>query len=144
MPIRILILDDNDALGALFQQAFMRRGFEVYVASTGADALRIVANHPIDAAITDFELPEFSGLEFCRSLTRQYSHLRRRIPVWLMSGLDLPELETQAIAAGACGLLRKPFNLDAAGDEIAETLQEYASHLATGPNAPAACETTLE
>ena len=84
------------------------RGFQVLLADNTADGLVIAATRELDAVITDYHVPRTNGIEFCRALRRQDQAFDRRLPLWIMTG-D-PALTTkEAIAAGAEGLFRKPF-----------------------------------
>jgi CheY-like chemotaxis protein len=110
MPHRLLIVDDNAPLREMFRETFSGRGFEVIVAATVTEALQAAARHAIDAVLTDLEIPDMSGLELCDALTKQRNASGRSIPVWLMTGSEQPDIALRALAAGACGLLRKPFS----------------------------------
>jgi CheY-like chemotaxis protein len=122
MPNRILVVEDNDPLRELFRDTLMLRGFDVVVAANGIEALEAATSYTIDAVITDLEIPGLSGLELCRALRRQTAVFGRHIPVWLMSGSNQPGLMKQALEAGACGLLRKPFSLDEACGQVERSL----------------------
>jgi CheY-like chemotaxis protein len=122
MPNRILVVEDNDPLRELFRDTLTLRGFEVVVAANGIEALEAAAGYTIDAVITDLEIPGLSGLELCRALRRQTAVFGRNIPVWLMTGSNQPGLTKQALDAGACGLLRKPFSLDEACGRVERSL----------------------
>jgi two-component system, OmpR family, response regulator MtrA len=134
MPKRILVVEDNDPLRELFRDTLTLRGFEVVVAANGSEALEAAKGYTIDAVITDLEIPGLSGLELCRALRRQTAVFGRHIPVWLMTGSNQTGLMQQALEAGACGLLRKPFSLDQACAQVERSLGLDSAVFA--PNGP--------
>jgi CheY-like chemotaxis protein len=79
MPHRILIVDDNESLRAMFRETFSGHGFEVVVAESVAESLRAAAHYAVDAVLTDLEIPGASGLEFCEVLKQQKAVLGRRV-----------------------------------------------------------------
>ncbi len=122
MPCRILIVEDNDALRDMFRETLLHRGFEVLVASTSTDALEISAEYTADAVLTDLDIPGVSGLELCRTLADRNAVFGQKPLVWLMTGSHDPELSSQAIAVGACGVLRKPFSVQTVCNAIEQLL----------------------
>jgi CheY-like chemotaxis protein len=57
------------------------RGYEVVTASNGEAALQTLREHPVDAAITDNEMPGMTGLQ----LAREMKHLQTNLPVLMFS-----------------------------------------------------------
>lgn len=66
----VLIVDDDPGVYESIRLWLEDDGFEVRVAPTGADALRLLAAAPVDAALVDLQLPDMSGEEFlCQALS---------------------------------------------------------------------------
>jgi CheY-like chemotaxis protein len=110
MPPRILLVDDEnsvrDSLYALLESA----GYEVLAASNGPDGLTIFRQsaRPDDLLVTDYNMPEMSGLELARECSRLFHGLR----VLYVSG-SRPDEELQAdLHAGKRDFLAKPFRGD--------------------------------
>ena len=63
----VLLVDDEqpnlDVLGS-----FLEADYEVYTATSGAQALRIAASTPIDVVVTDQRMPEMTGIELLEQL----------------------------------------------------------------------------
>ena len=55
-PIRnvLLCVDDDEAIRCLLESALEQFGYTTFVASNGHEALRLTAQHPIDAVILDY------------------------------------------------------------------------------------------
>ena len=96
----------------MIRSLLVMRGYHVIVARNGPEGLALAAENAIDGALTDIEMPEMNGYEFCRQLRAQQQAAGRDVPVWIMSGVFRPALEKRAAEAGAILVLRKPFPID--------------------------------
>ncbi|MBI3408778.1 MAG: response regulator [Planctomycetes bacterium] len=72
-PKKILIVDDNPSIRALLSCILQRKGFLVYVASEGKEAVDFLKNHAdsIDLALVDVNMPDMDGpqtLATCRAI----------------------------------------------------------------------------
>jgi two-component system response regulator ChvI len=68
-PIAVLIVDNDPGVYTSIRMWLEDDGFQVRVATTGADALRILADAPIDVGLVDLRLPDMSGEDLlCRAL----------------------------------------------------------------------------
>jgi len=88
-PIRqiVLCVDDEDAIRCLLESALEHFGYTALVAGSGREALRLAAQHWIDAVILDYSLPDMNGGEVARKMKR----LRPDVPIILFSGSqDIP------------------------------------------------------
>src|SRR5262249_54252000 len=73
-PARILLVDDEPSIQRALTPLLRSRGYDVEVAGTGRDALRIATEHPPDLIVLDLGLPDIEGTEVCRRV-RQSSAL---------------------------------------------------------------------
>jgi two-component system phosphate regulon response regulator PhoB len=90
--MRILVVDDSPHARTILQLFLSAEGFEVTTASGVEEALLCVQEHGPDLIITDYAMPERSGLDLCRHL-RTHGHTRH-IPIVLHTCTDLPHSET--------------------------------------------------
>lgn len=104
-------------LRAVFEDA----GLQVRCAFNVSDALKLAVEHPIDGALTDYEMPQFDGLHFCREFRRETAAAGRPAPVWVMTG-SITLTPEQALAAGAETVFRKPFSAIDVAREIQKRL----------------------
>lgn len=118
---RILIVDDEVAMGNMLAACCDMWGFEPVVVTTGAEALQILEHSTPDLILTDFMMPGMSGHELCRR-ARADSRLRD-VPVVLTSSA----VEAAGRDSPADALLPKPFDLDEVERVIRESL-ERGSH----------------
>ncbi|MHC4875520.1 MAG: response regulator transcription factor [Planctomycetota bacterium] len=107
--MRILIVEDEEALAKGLQFNFEQEGFEVELAGDGATALRLfeAAEAPFDLIILDLMLPGMSGYETCRELRK----LDQFVAVLVLSARTLSEDRTMAFDCGADQYMSKPFAL---------------------------------
>ena len=104
--IRVLVVEDDDQLRKLFRIALEDAGFEVETASTGLEAIELLAHVTFQVDVSDVVMP-MDGV----ALLRVVNERALEVPVVLVSGQ--PELDTasKAVQYGACQYLFKPVAL---------------------------------
>lgn len=128
--IRTLVVED-DPVAAQAHAAYVGRvrGFEVVAgASTGTEALRVLATTGVDLVLLDVHLPDLSGLEVLRRM-RGAGHTTDVIMV--TRARDLAVVQA-AISFGATQYLVKPFTFSTVRAKLEGHL-EYRSRLREGP-----------
>ncbi|MBN1608366.1 MAG: response regulator [Polyangiaceae bacterium] len=120
--LRILVLDDEPIVGNRLKPALAKSGYEVRVATTGADAVRLIDEVGFDIVVTDIRMEGVDGMDVLR-------HVRARSPgtlVIMITGFATVDLAREALTMGAFDFIAKPFKLDDLRRTIlraAETLQ---------------------
>lgn len=104
---RILLLEDDAALGRGVTMALEHSARTVTLAETQARAHKLLAQTQYDLLILDINLPDGSGLELLR--TRRATG--DRTPVILLTANDLELDEVTGLEAGADDYITKPFSL---------------------------------
>jgi two-component system response regulator YesN len=104
----ILIVDDNRSMADALVDILVLKSFETFVASSGAEALQILHEHPIDVLLTDVIMAEMDGVELYRQTREAYPQL---ITV-LMTAYAADELIQQGMAEGIKTVLTKPVDID--------------------------------
>lgn len=105
----IMVIDDQALVRAVLTLMLEARGFTVRVAHDGETALAEHAASPVDAFLIDVDMPGMNGVEVCRNLRTLCERSGQPLRAWMMTGVVGRDLETAAIAAGARGVLAKPF-----------------------------------
>ena len=100
----ILLVDDEPAIQRALGPLLRSRGYDVTIAGTGADALRLVAEQPPDLIVLDLGLPDLEGTEVCRRV-----RLASTVPIVVLSARGAEEDKVQALALGADDYVTKPF-----------------------------------
>ena len=105
---RILVVEDSDATRSMIVAALDdpdRR--EVFEASSGFEALRLLPHHLFDAIVTDVNMPDINGLELIGFLKSHPQY--RTIPILVVS-TEVAEADVaRAMALGSKDYVRKPF-----------------------------------
>ena len=100
---RILIVDDDPLLLTFLTEVIGHAGYETVTASSGEQALQVVAQGEPDLALLDITMPGMSGLELAARLKAETG-----VPFMFLSAVDDSESARQAAAHGAVGYLVKP------------------------------------
>lgn len=103
---RILVVEDDRSLVRALASNLEVRGYDVSVATDGADAMRLAADDRPDLVILDLGLPERDGLEVLQSL-RGWTD----IPVIVLSARGTEGDKVEALDAGADDYVAKPFGM---------------------------------
>jgi two-component system KDP operon response regulator KdpE len=104
---RVLVVDDDPRILKTLEVNLRARGFDVVLARTGEDALKLAARHHADAVILDLGLPQMDGLDVVRGL-RGWSS----VPILVLSGRGSEAAKVEALDLGADDYLTKPFGMD--------------------------------
>jgi DNA-binding response OmpR family regulator len=107
MPAKILVVDDEDSVRQLFQIMLQHEGYEVVLASNGAEALLAAHNDKPDLIILDWMMPVLDGLSVLRQLRSDAS--TQHIPILMLTARHSDSDTTAALVQGADVYLTKPF-----------------------------------
>ena len=113
--MRILIVDDDEPFRLALRNAFARRGYEVSLAGSPAEADDAIRTGAPQYAVVDLRMPGGSGLDVVRSLRS----LPQPPQVVVLTGYGTIGTAVEAIRLGAINYLNKP----ADADEIEAALQ---------------------
>jgi two-component system response regulator MprA len=107
--VKILVVDDERAVRDSLRRALELQGYEVELASDGAEALeRLAANGQPDAVVLDILMPGIDGLEVCRQIRRRGNG----VPVLMLTARDAVGDRVEGLDAGADDYVVKPFALE--------------------------------
>jgi two-component system, NtrC family, response regulator len=105
---RLLVVDDKANMRELLESAFTDRGFEVDTASSGEDAIALLADNPYDVVITDLSMPGKNGLDVLRAAKTAAVDTE----VIIITAYGTIETAVEAMRLGACDFIAKPFKLN--------------------------------
>lgn len=106
-PPRILAVDDTPQNIKLLEAVLLPRGYQVISASSGQEALDLVAQEQPDLVLLDILMPGLSGHEVCRRLREDPA--TRLLPIVMITASG-PAERLQAIESGADDFIQKPFD----------------------------------
>lgn len=84
MPRKVLVADDDQLLVALLQQALEGRGYQVFTAFDGMQAIDQIRREPPDYLILDLVMPKVDGIQLCQHLKEDPN--LRSIPIIVLTG----------------------------------------------------------
>jgi sigma-B regulation protein RsbU (phosphoserine phosphatase) len=107
-PLRILVVDDSRLQRKLVSVHLKKWGFTILEAASGTEAMEICQNQDIDMVLSDWVMPEMSGLQFCEAF-RELSRERYGYFILLTSKSDKEDI-AKGLDKGADDFLSKPVN----------------------------------
>jgi signal transduction histidine kinase len=105
---RVLVVDDDHATCALLTQVFAST-CDVLVARNGLDALRILAEQPVDVVLLDINMPGMNGLDVLEAIRRDETLVE--LPVILISARTGQKDVIEGLQRGANDYISKPIDL---------------------------------
>jgi DNA-binding response OmpR family regulator len=125
----ILVVEDNLALAQCLCIELETEGFIAETTPDGSLALnRLRQPEPIDLVLLDWDLPDFSGLEFLQ-LVRKNNYL---LPVMMLTAHDGVDHKVLALQSGADDYLAKPFSFDELQARIYALLRRSTNQINAG------------
>jgi DNA-binding response OmpR family regulator len=106
LRVHILVVEDEVAIQKMLRLALERVGHTVTIAATGADALTMLRDQPIELVLLDIMLPDMNGFDVCRRV-RAFSD----VPLVMLTALNRTEDIVQGFNLGADDYVTKPFSL---------------------------------
>ena len=107
----ILVADDSPLYRNLVEGALAQEQYSVLVAKNGREALDLIAEHRPAVVITDWEMPDISGIELCGRIRRGHSSdFDPYTYVLLLTSNSEKDNIVKGLAAGADDYLTKPFH----------------------------------
>jgi two-component system KDP operon response regulator KdpE len=102
---RILLVDDDVDLLGLMESMFSQAGAKVYAATSGGQALQLLAAHPPELVLLDIMMPGMDGFETCTQIRQ-----RSRVPVIFLTALGKDKEVVRGLEIGAVDYVTKPFS----------------------------------
>ncbi len=117
---RVLLVEDEDSVRNFAVRALKRQGYEVLEATTGVEALELVANDkgPIDIVVSDVMMPEMDGPTMLTELRKKTPDLK----VIFVSGYPDDRFKTGLDPNAQFAFLPKPFTLPQLAAKVKEEL----------------------
>ena len=122
---KVLVVDDEAQIVRVLRHILNAHGYSVRTAEDGESAFDVFQEWQPDLILTDLQMPNVSGLEFCKKL-RAVSD----VPIVILSVRNEEKVIVEALDAGADDYITKPFGTN-------ELLARLRSMLRRAPERPA-------
>jgi two-component system response regulator PilR (NtrC family) len=106
MP-RLLVIDDEKSMRDLMEMTLRKDGYQVDVASDGANALDLIRSIPYDLILTDVRMPQVSGIE----ILKKVKETSPETVVVVFTAYASAETAVEAMKNGAHDYITKPFKV---------------------------------
>ena len=118
----ILVVDDEPLMCNLCRAILEHAGYDVRTAQSGAEALRLLDERPVDLVVCDLFMPGLSGLEVIPEIRRR----RPDLPVLVVTGgLASPDALPEALRrSGVFAVLAKPFTHSGLVAAVADLVED--------------------
>jgi two-component system KDP operon response regulator KdpE len=123
---RILLVDDETSIQRAVGPLLRSRGYDVEIAGTGAEALRVVADRAPDLIVLDLGLPDIEGTEVCRRIRETL-----KVPIIVLSARGAEADKVNALDLGADDYVTKPFGPEELLARVRVALRRVMSEEAT-------------
>lgn len=104
----ILVVDDEMTIRKTLGLALTSKGYKVFSAGNGPEALLLLEENEIDLALLDMRMPGMSGYEILKEIRKAHSALE--LPVLMLTATDDSEAMISSLKSGANDYLIKPCN----------------------------------
>jgi len=114
---KILVIDDEEEICTLFQDALEESGHAVATITDPIKAIEMIKSQNYDLVFLDLKMPVMDGAEL-------FSHIRKAkpdLPVTVITGFPDSDLMMKALAHGPLGVIKKPFR----GADILAAVDSY-------------------
>jgi two-component system chemotaxis response regulator CheY len=123
--MKILIVDDSKAMRTIVIRTLRQAGYGDHTlleAPNGAEALKMIQADPPDLVLSDWNMPDMSGIELLENLNRR----KTRVRFGFVTSEGSPDMRRRALDAGALFLIVKPFTAESFQQTLDQVLKENA------------------
>ena len=107
-PTTVLVVDDEDGIRHALDRFLTRLGYRVVQASSGAEALALLAKEKPMALLSDIRMPNMTGVELVPKVMAQDAD----VAIIMLTAIDEPRTAIECLKLGAYDYLIKPVDLD--------------------------------
>jgi DNA-binding response OmpR family regulator len=108
--MRLVVVEDDANLLDILRRQLCKAGHDVCAAPNGRMALDHLRQFGADIVITDWKMPEMTGIELCRAIRAE--PCMRGMYIIMLTGQTTASEQIEGIHAGADDYLTKPFRME--------------------------------
>ena len=122
-PIKLLLVDDEEAYVNVLANRMARRSIEVTKALSGTGGIQALRKEDFDVAILDLKMEDMDGIE----VLKVFKKMVPSMPVIMLTGHGSEKAARDGLALGASGYLTKPCDLEELMEKIKEAIRSVRS-----------------
>jgi len=122
-PLKVLVVDDEQAFCELLAGYFKEKGFDVTHTGSGQKALELLNKEKYDVMILDIRMPGVSGLDVLERIPRQI----KKMKVVVLSAVHDEAIKKMAYDYGVCDYLEKPISMESLSQKLMIRILEMQS-----------------
>ncbi|WP_320006226.1 response regulator [Maridesulfovibrio sp.] len=119
--IKVLLVDDEVDFSLVLSRRLEKRGFDVGMAGGAAEAVKALAQRPVDVVLLDIKMPGKDGIQLLGEIKRQYPG----IAVVMLTAHAESDIVISSLAMGACDYLLKPADVDELVNKLQDAVLQY-------------------
>lgn len=119
---KILIVEDSPTQAEIFKSMLKGAGYNVIIANTGEEGLKILELESPDLVMLDLILPGINGYEVCKKIKANPKH--KHIPVVVVTIVPEEEAKNRVMELGALDFITKPVNEEILIKTVARQIEE--------------------
>jgi two-component system phosphate regulon response regulator PhoB len=128
LATKVLVIEDEEAIGQLLAYNLQKEGFAVTISADGDEALIALDESKPDIVLLDWMLPNVSGIELCRRMRARAA--TRDLPVIMLTARGEEEDRVRGLDVGADDYVTKPFSMGELVARMRAVLRRTAPALA--------------
>ncbi len=117
---KILLVDDEERFLTTTRKVLHKKGYEVFTATSGAAALKVLGEKSVDVAILDVKMPGMDGISTLKEIKRYHP----LVEVIMLTGHGTFESAVEGLKSGATDYLTKPSDIAELLDKVAEAFEK--------------------
>jgi two-component system chemotaxis response regulator CheY len=124
--MKVLVVDDFATMRKIVRNILKQIGFEnIMEAEDGNAALRLIKNEPVGLVVTDWNMPNMTGLDLLKAI-RQDPQIAN-LPVLMVTAEGLKENVMDAVKAGVNNYVVKPFTAEVLQEKLETIFKKQAN-----------------
>lgn len=104
---KILVVDDDAGIRETMADILALEGYAVTLASSGEEAIEVIQHEHVHVVLLDIRMPGMNGVEALKIIKSVDPSVR----VMMITGFEMGDLASEALAAGAEAVFRKPLDV---------------------------------
>ncbi len=128
MAKRILVVEDNPDNMYVMDRILTHRGYSVGEATSGADALRMIAETPFDLVLMDMQMPGLDGYATVQTIRELVAG--KEVPIIAVTAHSMPGDRERTLDAGCTDYVSKPIQTQ----DLLQLIEHYLGGSHVGEN----------